>query len=107
MIASAKEAIYVNRVSDVRVIHWRPGLMTGNTHGGCFLVHNGKIEKSVKNFRFVESMYFMLNKLVAIGSSERTAFGYSPWHGEWPIAPTIVPPLMVRDFNFTALADAV
>jgi len=107
MIANAKEAIYVNRVTDIKVIHWRSGLMTGVTQGGCFLVHNGKIEKAVKNFRFVESMYFILNRLVAIGTSERTAFGYSPWHGEWPIAPTIVPPLMIRDFNFVALAEAV
>jgi len=82
-------------------------LMTGVTEGGCFLVHNGKIEKSVKDFRFVESMYFILNRLVAIGSSQRTAFGYAPWHGSWPIEPTIVPPLMVDDFNFVALAEAV
>jgi len=107
MIADAKEAIYVNRFADIRVIHWRSGLMTGVTQGGCFLVHNGKIEKPVKDFRFVESMYFILNRLVAIGTPERTAFGYSPWHGEWPIAPTIVPPLMVSDFNFVSLAESV
>jgi len=81
--------------------------MTGVTTGGCFLVRNGKIEKAIKDFRFVESTYFFLNRLIAIGATERTAFGYAPWHGEWPIAPTIVPPVMVRDFNFTALADAV
>jgi len=45
--------------------------------------------------------------LIEIGVSERTAFGYSPWYGSWPIAPTIVPPLVIRDFNFTALADTV
>jgi len=107
MIMNAKEAIYVNRFVDIDVIRWRSGLMTGVTQGGCFLVHNGKIEKSVKDFRFVESMYFILNRLVAIGTAERTAMGYAPWHGEWPIAPTIVPPLMVSDFNFVSLAEAV
>ena len=107
MIANAKEAIYVNRVTNIDVIHWRSGLMTGVTQGGCFLVHNGKIEKSVKDFRFVESMYFILNRIVAIGTSQRTAMGYAPWHGQWPIAPTVVPPLMVTDFNFVALSEAV
>jgi len=107
MIASAKEAIYVNRVININVIDGHSGLMTGVTNGGCFLVHNGKIEKSVKDFRFVESPYFALNRLIAIGTPERTAMGYAPWHGEWPIAPTIVPPLMVADFNFVSLAEAV
>ena len=107
MIANAVEAIYVNRVTDIEILDGRSGLMTGVTQGGCFLVHHGKIDKAVKDFRFAESLYFILNRLVAIGSAERTAFGYSPWHGEWPVAPTIVPPLMVRDFNFVALADAV
>jgi len=107
MIANAKEAIYVNRFADIGVIHPRSGLMTGVTQGGCFLVHNGKIEKSIKDFRFVESVYFIMNRLVAIGASERTAMGYAPWHGDWPIAPTIVPPVMVTDFNFVSLAEAV
>jgi len=107
MIASCKEAIYVNRLADIEVVHSRSGLMTGVTSGGCFLVRNGKIDKSVKDFRFLDSPYFFLNRLVAVGTPERTAFGYAPWHGDWPIAPTIVPPVMVRDFNFSALADAV
>jgi len=107
MITGAKEAIYVNRLTDIQVINGRTGLMTGYTQGGCFLVHNGKIEKPVKDFRFVESMYFILNRLVAMGTPKRTAFGYAPWHGAWPIAPTIVPPVMISDFNFVALAEAV
>jgi len=107
MIASCKEGIYVNRVADIEVVHARSGVMTGVTSGGCFLVRNGKIDKPVKDFRFLDSPYFFLNRLIAVGTSERTAFGYAPWHGEWPIAPTIVPPVMVRDFNFSALADNV
>jgi predicted Zn-dependent protease len=107
MISNAKQAIYVNRFANIDVIHGRSGLMTGITQGGCFLVYNGKIEKSLKDFRFVESMYFILNRLVAVGTSERAAMGYAPWHGDWPIAPTIVPPLMITDFNFVALAETV
>jgi len=107
MIAGAKEAILVNRLTDITVLSSRTGLMTGFTQGGCFLIKDGKIVKPVKDFRFVESMYFILNRLVAIGTPKRTAFGYAPWHGNWPIAPTIVPPVMISDFNFVALAEAV
>jgi len=107
MIANAKEAIYVNRLSGIQVLHRRSGVITGTTNGGCFLVRNGKIDKAVKDFRFIDSFYFFMNRLIAMGTPERTAFGYSPWHGSWPIAPTIVPPVMVNDFNFVALADAV
>ena len=107
MIANCKEGIYVNRVADLEVVHAKSGVMTGVTSGGCFLVRNGKIEKPVKDFRFLDSPYFFLNRLVAVGTSERTAFGYAPWHGDWPIAPTIVPPVMVTDFNFSALAESV
>jgi len=49
----------------------------------------------------------MLNKLVAVGSYERTDLGSAPWKGDWPIEPTIVPPLMVNDFNFVSLAEAI
>jgi len=107
MIARCAEGIYVNRVADIQVLDERSGLLTGVTHGGCFLIQQGKIVKAVKDFRFIDSAYFFLNRLDAIGAAERTAFGYAPWYGDWPVAPTIVPPVMVRDFNFSALAETV
>ena len=106
MIANCKEGIYVNRVAQLSSFD-ESGIVTGITNGGCYLVRNGKIEKSIRNFRFVESPWLFLNRVEAIGAAERAPFGYSPWNGGWPAAPTIVPPLMIRDFNFTALADVV
>lgn len=107
MIANCKEGVYVRRVGQLLLVDSPSGMVTGVTTGGCFLVKNGKIEKSIKNFRFLASPWFIFNKLEALGPTERTAFGYAPWAGEWPIPPVIVPPVMVRDFNFVALADAV
>lgn len=107
MIANCKEGIYVNRLANIEVVDGRSGQMMGVTSGGCFLVKDGKITKAVKDFRFLDAPYAFLNRLEAIGPPMRAPFGYAPWHGEWPIAPTIVPPVMVRDFNFNALADAV
>jgi predicted Zn-dependent protease len=91
------------------------GALTGNTRDGCFLVKDGKIHTPVANFRFFESPFLMLNRVMAVGVSERVAFGYRPpYPGDghdgldnWPPQPVIVPPLMVRDFNFTALSDAI
>jgi len=106
MIANCKRGIYVNRFASVRGVEIM-GMYTGVTQGGCFLVRDGKIEKPIRNLRFRESPWFAFNRVEAIGATKRTAFGYAPSQGDWPIAPTIVPPLMIRDFNFSALADAI
>lgn len=109
MIASCSDGVYVNRLSYIDGAGDDPtvGLLTGVTSGGCFLVRKGKIGKAIKNLRFVDSPWLFLNRIEAIGVPERAPFGYAPWAGNWPIDPTIVPPLMIRDFNFSALADAV
>jgi RNA polymerase sigma factor (sigma-70 family) len=106
MIVSCPEGILVNRISNVDVIDQFTGMLTGATHGGCFLIKDGKVNKPVKNFRFIDSPFLFLNRVEAMGRPERAAFGYlEGW--DWPRPPVIVPPVMVRDFNFSALADAV
>jgi predicted Zn-dependent protease len=112
MIASCKDGIYVNRLSDTKLIDVFTGMTTGVTRDGCFLIKDGKIIKAVKNFRILESPFLFMNRVEAVGVSERASFGYAPPahrepEGEWPRPPIIIPPLMVSDFNFSALADAV
>jgi len=113
MIAQCREGIYVNRFSGVELLDLSTGLSTGVTRDGCFLVKDGKISKSVKNFRFLESPFFFLNRIEALGVPVRATFGYTPpaptndGAATWPRPPIIVPPMMVRDFNFCSLADAV
>jgi predicted Zn-dependent protease len=114
MILSCTEGIYVNRLSSVDLIDGRTGLMTGVTRDGCFLVRNGRIDRPVKNFRFVESPFFMFNKLIELGPTARAPFGYTPAGtredrevATWPRRPMIVPPMMVEDFNFSSIADTV
>jgi len=107
MIANCKEGIYVNRFSQVSDVDYTSGMMTGLTNGACFYIKDGKITKSLRQFRFLASPWHFLNRVEMIGPSERTAFGYAPWQEGWPVSPTIVPPLMVRDFNFVGLADNV
>ena len=112
MISKCREGIFVNRFSGVDMVDMKSMMLSGVTRDGCFLVKDGKITKPVKNFRFLESPAFMLNKLVALGATRRAAYGYTPpgvgeFYIDWPRRPIIVPPMMVNDFNFSALADAV
>jgi predicted Zn-dependent protease len=109
MIGSCDEGIYVNRVSNVQLLNGWTGLVTGVTRDGCFLVKHGKMDRPVRNFRFMDSPWFFLNNILALGEPVRAAFGYTPGRdgAGWPRSPIIVPPMMVRDFNFTALANAI
>jgi len=116
MIAHCDNGIYVNRFSNVELLDRATGMMTGVTRDGCFLVKNGKIAKPIKNFRFTDSPWYTFNQLEMIGTAERVAFGYTSTPGaseswerrrRWPKLPVIVPPMMVRDFNFSGMTDAV
>lgn len=73
---------------------------SGLTRDGTFLVENGKITKSLRNFRFNESPLFMLNNVEGIGRTERVA-------GTEGGGDVVMPSLKVRDFNFTSLSEAV
>ena len=116
MIAQCERGIYVHRLSGVNLIDPPSAAMSGTTRDGCFLIKNGKIHSPIVNLHFYDSPVLALNRLMAIGVPERVAFGFielkprygaSDPMGSWPVPPIVVPPVMVRDFNFTALADAV
>jgi predicted Zn-dependent protease len=101
LISSVKRGILVTRFWYIREVDPRTLLLTGLTRDGTFLIENGKIVRPVKNFRFNESPVAMLNNIEAMGQSVR-ALG-----GEGAGMPVSVPPLLVRDFTFSSLSDAV
>ncbi len=96
LIAGTERAVLVTRLWYLRSIDNRTMVVTGLTRDGTFLVENGKLARSVKNFRFNDSPLFLLNNIEAIGPAVRTGEGGS-----------VVPALRSRDFNFTSLSDAV
>jgi len=100
MIASTTRGVLVTRLWYLRPLDARTLMYTGLTRDGTFLIENGKIARSIKNFRFDDSPLFMLNNLEGLGKSVRTAGG----EGGPGLA---MPPIKVRDFNFTSLSDAV
>lgn len=97
LIAGADRAVLVTRLWYIRSVNARQLVSTGLTRDGTFLIENGRIQRSVKNFRFNDSPLFLLNNLEAVGTSVRVASGGG----------IVVPALRARDFNFTSLSDAV
>jgi len=106
MIAQCERGIYVHRFSTINTVDDWSGTMEGFTRDGCLLIQNGKITHPITDFRFYESPFLAFNRVIALGPPQRVAFGFTPRdESQWPWAPVIVPPLMIRDFNFSALAD--
>ena len=100
MIRSTTRGVLVTRLWYLRSVDPRTILYTGLTRDGTFLIENGEITRAIKNFRFNESPLFILGNLEAIGPSVRVA-------GVEGGGTIVVPPLKVREFNFTSLSDAV
>jgi predicted Zn-dependent protease len=103
LISSTQRGLLVTRFWYLRPTDQRTISYTGLTRDGTFLIENGKITKPVKNLRFNDSPIFMLNNLEGMGVPERV----SASEGGEPGQAIMVPPIKVRDFNFTSLSDAV
>ncbi|MEO7455825.1 MAG: TldD/PmbA family protein [Gemmatimonadaceae bacterium] len=103
MIASTQRGLLVTRFWYLRPVDQRTILFTGLTRDGTFLIENGKITRAVKNLRFNDSPVFMLNNLEALGVPVRVSATEDGGAGQ----AIVVPPIKVRDFNFTSLSDAV
>ncbi len=95
LIAGTQRGVLVTHFFYIRFLDQRTVLLTGLTRDGTFLIENGKVTRSLKNFRWNESPLFMLNKIDEIGRAERTATGQ------------MMPSIRAKDFNFTSLSDAV
>jgi len=103
LIAETQRGLLVTRFWYIRAVDPRTVLYTGLTRDGTFLIENGKITKAVKNLRFNESPVFMLNNLEALGRPIRV----SASEGGGPGLAVVMPPIRVRDFNFSSISDAV
>lgn len=95
LIAGTQRGILITHFFYIRALDPRTVLLTGLTRDGTFLIENGKITRSLKNFRWNESPLFMLAKIDEIGRAERTAAGQ------------VMPAIRARDFHFTSISEAV
>ena len=100
LIKGTTRGILVTRLWYLREVDPRTILYTGLTRDGTFLIENGKIIKSLRNFRFNESPLFVLNNIEALGKAERLA-------GTEQGGDVVMPSIRAKDFNFTSLSEAV
>jgi predicted Zn-dependent protease len=100
LIAGTKKGIVVTRTWYIRMVDPQSLLLTGLTRDGTFYVENGKIKYPVKNFRFNESPVSILNNVDELGKP--VIIG-----GDEVRYQMVLPPMRIRDFNFTSLSDAV
>lgn len=104
LIKGVDRGLLVTRFWYIRAVDQRTLLFTGITRDGVFLIEKGAISRAVNNFRFNESPVTMLNNLVAAGRPERVSSSES---GDVGGPAVVVPPLVVRDFTFTSVSEAV
>ena len=99
LIASVDRGLLVTRFWYIRVVNQQTVQLTGLTRDGLFLIEQGKVTGPVVNFRFNESPVRLLQNIVAMGKSVRVRGG----EGQGMIAPALV----VKDFPFTSVSEAV
>ncbi len=73
MIAATDRGLLVTRLWYIREVDPYEKIMTGMTRDGLFLVENGKVSKSVRNFRFNQSVLEMLRNVDLIGPAHRAS----------------------------------
>lgn len=100
LIRGTSRGLLVTRTWYIRSVDPQTLLFTGLTRDGTFYIEDGQIKYAVKNFRFNESPVIMLNNLDALGKPTRVRTDET---GQ----PSLIPPMRIRDFNFSSLSDAV
>ena len=99
LVRAVDKAVMVTRFWYNRMLDPRSILVTGLTRDGTFLVEQGKITTAIRNFRYNDSPLTMLNNVLALGKPQRVVT-----RGGQVM---VVPPMVVKDFNFSSSSDAV
>ena len=99
LIGSVERGLLVTRFWYIRSLNQQTIQLTGLTRDGLFVIENGKVSGPAMNFRFNESPVRMLQNTSAMGKPVRVRGG----EGNGMIAP----PIVVKDFPFTSISEAV
>ena len=92
MIAGLDHGVLVTRLWYTNVVDPMRMIVTGMTRDGTFLIENGKIKGSVKNFRFNQSLIDFFQNVEELGQVQN-------------LGATLLPHLRVKDFNFSSSTD--
>ncbi len=99
MIASVDRGLLITRLYYIRTLQPQTLQLTGLTRDGVFLVEKGKITDPVTNFRWNESPVRVLQNTKMLGRPSRAQGSET--------GSSIVPAIVVYDFNLASISDAV
>ncbi len=103
LVKTVERGLLVTRLWYIRPVDLRTLTYTGLTRDGTFLIENGRVTRPVSNLRFIESPLSMLTRVAEVGSSVRVVASESGGAG----SPVVTPPLVIGDFHFTSVSEAV
>jgi predicted Zn-dependent protease len=93
MIATLERGLLITRFWYIRMVDPMKLLQTGMTRDGLFWIEDGEVRYGLTNMRFNESPLRLLKQVEMRGRTAQRC-------GEWP--PCCVPPLKIRDFQFSS-----
>jgi predicted Zn-dependent protease len=99
LIRSVDKGLLITRLYYIRVLQPQTLQLTGLTRDGVFLVENGKVTDPVTNFRWNESPVRVMQNAKKLGRPARN-------QGD-ETGSSIVPAMVVGDFNLASVSDAV
>ncbi len=112
MIKSTRRGLIVAKLDQAMPVDDASILLTGVTRDGLWLIENGTVTKSIRNFRWIESPLFVFNNIEQIGFTE-PVFNQTWFRGPLTInfhdslKNVVVPTMKVRDFQFSSMIDAI
>ena len=89
LVKTVDKGVLVTRFWYTNTVDERQGIVTGMTRDGTFWIEKGEVKHAVRNMRFNESLLPFLSRIERLGAQQRI-FG------------ALVPPAVVRDFNFSS-----
>jgi predicted Zn-dependent protease len=101
LVKSVKRGILISSLWYIRSLDPQTMLLTGLTRDGNFYIENGEIKYPVKNFRWNESPAFVLKNVVEMTKPMRVMGKES---GQANIS---APAMLVKEFHFASVSDAV
>jgi predicted Zn-dependent protease len=99
LIASVDRGLLVTRLWYIRTLQPQTLQLTGLTRDGVFLIEKGQISDPVNNFRWNESPVRVLQNTKMLGRPARAQGAEA--------GSSIVPAIVVADFNLASVSDAV
>lgn len=92
LVAGVEDGLLVTRFWYIRFVEPKTLLLTGMTRDGLFRIEKGRVTRGLTHFRFNESPLKVLVNVEAVGTPALCLEG----------TPTLAPPVVVTDFNFSS-----